>query len=265
MELLLNWIKMLNASVEQPRTEGSLNRDPHNTVKAFSFSLPSVEYPPIWEPSVGSRRIHDRNKYGVKRARALFTKGYNCQKNKRSQCLFAHIFLRHLPIPSEAELSVPCLRIPRSPLPELPSRANYIRSILVCFYLLFGYLQCMLHLHTTTVSSSSSPPFLAVHFSPFSFPRRSLSIPNHRRDSVEKLTRVVGQRIRNYDLSRRRDYLLSRRLWNLGSRSVFVAYVQPHLQPHLPLVSHCNVVSRDFLSKFITKADKARRSNVDIF
>lgn len=33
-------------------------------------------------------------------------------------------------------------------------------------------------------------------------------------DLVEKLTRLAGQRIRNYDLSRRRDYLLSRRLWN---------------------------------------------------
>lgn len=32
----------------------------------------------------------------MKRARALFTEGYNCQKNKRSQSLFAHIFLQHL-------------------------------------------------------------------------------------------------------------------------------------------------------------------------
>lgn len=36
------------------------------------------------------RRIHDRNKYEVKRARILFTEEYNCQKNKRSQvCLLA--------------------------------------------------------------------------------------------------------------------------------------------------------------------------------
>lgn len=36
---------------------------------------------------------------------------------------------------------------------------------------------------------------------------------------MEKLTRLAGQRIRNYDLSRRRDYLLSRRLWNPGRYS----------------------------------------------
>lgn len=86
------------------------------------------------------------------------------------------------------------------------------------------------------------------------------SIPSHRRDSVEKLTRVVGQRIRNYDLSRRRDYPLLRRLWNPGPRSVLLAYVQPYLL----LVLRRDVVSWDFLSKFITKADQARRSNVDI-
>lgn len=146
---------------------------------------------------------------------------------------------------------------PLPPLPELSSRANY-----------FGLSSAFISFLATSnaCSTYTPPPYRRrgpLHPSSFisriSFPRRSPSIPSHRRDSVEKLTRVVGQRIRNYDLSRRRDYLLSRRLWNLGSRSVFVAYVQPHLQPH------CDVLSRDFLTKFITKSDKASRSNVDIF
>lgn len=81
---------------------------------------------------------------------------------------------------------------------------------------------------------------------------------------MEKLTRVVGQRIRNYDLSRRRDYLLSRRLWNPG----------PSLRPRRVrtydricgriLVLHRDAVSWDFLSKFM-KVDIRRDVQTLIF
>jgi len=102
----------------------------------------------------------------MKRARALFTEGYNCQKNKRLQSLFAHIFLHQLPAPSKAELSVPCLLI-SPPLQSYPlAPATFpIRSVLR-FYLLFGYLLCMPHLPphhraVIVVSSISRRSFLA--------------------------------------------------------------------------------------------------------
>lgn len=141
-----------------------------------------------WAPlKVGRfiRRIHDRNKYEVKRARILFTEEYNCQKNKRSQV---------------------CLLAPLSP--TLPLLVAFLCNC------------CLLHL--------SLPPFFSISLPPPFLPLLSLSStfspleptsPSPYCDLVEKLTRLAGQRIRNYDLSRRRDYLLSRRLWNPGRYS----------------------------------------------
>lgn len=68
-------------------------------------------------------------------------------------------------------------------------------------------LLCLSTLSLLFLLRSSSPSVSRVSFS-FS------STSSHHHRPVEKLTRVAGQRIRNYDLSRRRDYLLSRRLWN---------------------------------------------------
>lgn len=98
-----------------------------------------------WAPlKVGRfiRRIHDRNKYEVKRARILFTEEYNCQKNKRSQvCLLAPLSpilpllvaflcnccLLHLSLPPFFSISLPPPFLPPLSLSFsnlLPSRAN---------------------------------------------------------------------------------------------------------------------------------------------
>lgn len=111
---------------------------------------------------------------------------------------------------------------------------------------------------TTPISPTAvaSAPSLAVVSFSFS------STPNHRRvvTPVEKLTRVAGQRIRNYDLSRWRDYLptylpLSSTL--VIPRPVLVAYV---CGLAAALVSHRIAMQclKIFSGKSITKADNAR-------
>ena len=125
----------------------------------------------------------------MKRARILFTEEYNCQKNKRSQSLFARASLSP---------SLFCVTAP-------PSLSLFSFS-----------------------SSSVSPLTLLSLSSPLS--SQLVPLPFYC-DSVEKLTRLAGQRIRNYDLSRRRDYLLSRRLWNPGR------YSSPAMEEPPPFLS----------------------------
>lgn len=158
------------------------------------FESPRLEN--HWRSDV-SRRIHDRNKYGVKRAWVLFTEEYNCQKNKRLQSLFARA--------SPSRTTSPLLHA--ASLPVAFSLCNCLPLFI------FPPSPVVLWCPTLSLprrwlpSNPPPPPYLLLQ-------RTSLYC-----DLVEKLTRPAGQRIRNYDLSRRRDYLLSRRLWNPGRYS----------------------------------------------
>jgi len=80
--------------------------------------------------------------------------------------------------------------------------------------------------------------------------------------AAEKLIRVAGQRIRNYDLSRRRDYLLSLSLDFENSRATPVRTSAVSIPPAGAL--HADVACWNFLSKSITKANNARYLNVGI-
>lgn len=148
-----------------------------------------------------TRRIHGRNKYGVKRARIPFTGRYNCQKNKRSQSLFAHVFLHR-----QRETVYSSYPVFRFYLPtSIPPRISQLHPPFGCRLLLsplsFIYLsRAPTHIDTRTPSRRLS--IAPVYISSF-FLLSILDFQPPRRDSpVEKLTRVAGQRIRNYDLSR---------------------------------------------------------------
>lgn len=154
----------------------------------------------------------------MKRARVLFTEEYNCQKNKRSQSLFARASL-------SLSLSLFLAFHPR-PILSLYPLSLFARNLFTLLFL------CV----TAATDFVSLPPSVLL-LQPFFTTSSSLRAPSPRRwlpssaprtpptpgslycDLVEKLTRLAGQRIRNYDLSRRRDYLLSRRLWNPGRYS----------------------------------------------
>lgn len=197
----------------------------------------------------------------MKRARALFTEGYNCQKNKRSQDLFAHIFLHRLPA-FRQNSSYPVFWSPATLLPELPSRASYIpHSIHPRFLLSLLWL----------------PP---VHASPTHHYRAVIVVPSIlRRSFLAFLSRFqpsswlhgkATHSSRGSTNSQLRSFTstwlptLMSTLKSLPPPSPFrrllVVYVRSHLRPHLVL--HRDAVS--FLSKFITKTDNARRSNVGI-
>ena len=117
-------------------------------------------------------------------------------------------------MPSEAELFVLCLLIlllSEPHLPELPSRyyprASYYphlvhpRPLLSTLWLPPVHVPPIHHHYILIVIPSiSRRSFLA-----FLFPRLLATVV-----TPWKSSRIVGQRIRNYDLSRRRDYLLSR-------------------------------------------------------
>lgn len=174
-------------------------------------------------------------------------------------------------MPSEAELFVLCLLIllPSEPLlPELPSRASYScnhhlvhpRPLLSTLWLPPVYVPPIHHHHVVIVIPSISrvSPFLSPFVSRVSFS----STPCYHRNSVEKLTRIVGQRIRNYDLSRRRDYLYSHVDFGILVPAPSSLCMYDHICGRIVLQR--DAASWDFLRKFITKADNARHSNVSI-
>lgn len=224
-----------------------------------------------------SRRIHDRNKYGVKRARALFTEGYNCQKNKRSQSLFAHVSLRHHVAPSEAELLVPCLLLPpATPLASATSPIRYPRPLLSPLWLP--------SVHAAPTPSRRrqrplSPPHRPLLLLPLLFfyalPRRlflAFLSRSHRlpatiaapwKSSLESRVNEFAITIFHVDVT---TYSL------VGFRAL-----APALHPHrvrstacdyrLPLAlstHNPDAAPRHFLGKSITNANNARRSNVGI-
>lgn len=148
----------------------------------------------------------------MKGARVLFTEEYNCQKNKRSQSLFARTSLTpsvSFSLPPFSHFHPPTHTVAWNLFSLLflcatPSAFSSPRLSLSLFFDLL-------------VPPQRSP---LVTFQPLSNPLPPLLQPTSLYcDLVEKLTRLAGQRIRNYDLSRRRDYLLSRRLWNPGRYS----------------------------------------------
>lgn len=136
--------------MEQLNRTTSPTRDLHNTVeKGLSFFSPRtlrIQYLKPVSRLDDSRRIHDRNKYRVKRASELFLrKDIIARKiNDRKVCLPTTFSLHHLP----ARRNSSCLL---ASLSTTPSLHPLTRSILVLFYLLFGYLPCMLYLYTIVV------------------------------------------------------------------------------------------------------------------
>jgi len=224
-------LSLLNCIKYVKRRISLLNRDPRNTAKALAF-LPRRQVSVIRGPSGDrldeSRCIHDRNKYGVKRARILFTERYNCQKNKRSQSLFAHVFLHHLHQRGGTLRTLSSGAFP----PLCPVTSPVPFGVLVSPFISSLWLPLPTYHHRVL---SLSVPRVSVSFS---------STFNHPvATPVEKLTLVAGQRIRNYDLSRWRDYLLS------SSTLVRLAPSSSRIAMHYLEI---------FSGKSITKADNAR-------
>lgn len=154
---------------------------------------------------------------------------------------------------------------PPPPLPGLPSRANYMphsvhpRPLLSPLWLPLW----VLHLHTTT-ASPTSPSSLVVHFSrffPHAIPRRFPATAVTPWKSLHKSwVNEFAITIFHVDVT----------TYSHVDFGILAPVPSPSLRtydricgPHLFLVfaPRC----RNFLSKFITKANKARRSNVDIF
>lgn len=102
----------------------------------------------------------------MKRARILFTERYNCQKNKRSQSLFAHVFLHHLP-PTRRYSSYPVFRGFSSRPPLCPVTSPVPFGVLVSPFIFSLSLSLSLatspHLHTIIASFSRClfPAFLS--------------------------------------------------------------------------------------------------------
>lgn len=147
----------------------------------------------------------------MKRARGFFSrKNIIARKiNDRSQSLFARASSsrpRFTPVPPSAPgISSPLLSLcvtvaTLATIPSTPLSSSF-------------FLPCPAVSLPFAASRSRGPRVV-----PPPTPRPLSSSASLYCDLVEKLTRLAGQRIRNYDLSRRRDCLLSRRLWNPGRR-----------------------------------------------
>lgn len=152
---------------------------------------------------------------------------------------------------------------PPPSLPELPSRASYIphsvypRPLLSPLWLSPVHT-LPTHHHCVAIVAPSSPRSLAVHFSRFFLVPVDSQPPSWLRGKAYSSRGSTNSQLRSFTST-----------WLPTFTSTLESCLPSPLcprrvQPHLLLVLHSDVVSWDFLSKFITKADKAKRSNVDI-
>lgn len=158
---------------------------------------------------------------------------------------------------------------PPPSLPKLPSRASYIphsvhpRPLLSPLRLPPVHALPTHHHCVAIVASPPPPPFLtprslAVHFSRFFLVPVDSQPPSWLHGKAYSSRGSTNSQLRSFTST-----------WLPTLTSTLESCPPPPLcprrvQPHLLLVLHRGVVSWDFLSKFITKADKAKPSNVDI-
>lgn len=199
----------------------------------------------------------DRNKYGVKRARILFTERYNCQKNKRSQSLFAHVFLHHLHQRGDGTLrtlssgAFPPSHPSSPPLLCIPVTSP-IRCVLVSFYLLSLATRSPMHASPTP---SNHPVVLSLSALLGFF----LLLIDSQPPSQLPWKSSLESRVNEFAITIFHVDVTTYSLVDFGkTRCVLVAYVRPPHPPQSPSSLIAMRYLKIFSSKSITKADNAR-------
>lgn len=189
--------------------------------------------------------FNDRNKYGVKRARILFTERYNCQKNKRSQSLFAHVFLHHLHQRGDGYSSYSVSRgfsslPPPSPSPLHPS---YIPHS-VCPRLLLSPLSLWLPaLSFITYTLLTIPSYSRCLLPSVSFPFSST--PNHRRNPRGKAH--SSPRVNEFAITIFHVDVTTYSLVDFGKTRCVLVRVRSAPASAVTLVPHRDAAPQDFL------------------